>query len=168
MWNICTLGLNWIFLMVKFMFRWEFETQDKGNEFVKMGKKHYTEALDCYTRAIDQKIADPQHNSVCHANRSHVHLLVGNNRRAYEDAKEAIRFNDKNVKVCLCPPNLLHICLFCSSVSAYIAKCIFAKADGTRNQLSQNKSWYDWIQSGFGAVELEVLRAVVQLILTSA
>lgn len=133
MWNFCTLELNWISLIAKLMFGRELGTQDKGNEYVKMGKKHYTEAMDCYTRAIDQKIADPQHNSICHANRAHVHLLLGNNRRGYEDAKEAIRLNDKNVKVYLCAPNLLHKWFFCSSVSVYIAKCIFAKIDVTGN-----------------------------------
>ncbi|KAG0556685.1 hypothetical protein M758_11G069900 [Ceratodon purpureus] len=74
------------------------EYKEEGNKFVKMGKKHYAEAVDCYTRAIDQNIRDPQHNSVCYANRAHVNLLLGNNRRAYEDAEEAIKLNQANVK----------------------------------------------------------------------
>jgi tetratricopeptide (TPR) repeat protein len=65
-----------------------------------MGKKHYAEAIDCYTRSINQNIRDPQHNSVCYANRAHVNLLLGNNRRAYEDAEEAIKLNQTNIKVC--------------------------------------------------------------------
>lgn len=73
--------------------------QEEGNKFVKMGKKHYTEAIECYTKAINQNIPDAQHNSVCYANRAHVNLLLGNNRRAYEDAEEATKLNQANVKV---------------------------------------------------------------------
>lgn len=76
-----------------------FLVQEEGNKFVKMGKKHYPEAIDCYTRAISQNIRDSEHNSVCYANRAHVNLLLGNNRRAYEDAEEAIKLNEANVKV---------------------------------------------------------------------
>lgn len=74
------------------------EFKEEGNKFVKMGKKHYIEAIDCYTRAISQNISDPLHNSVCYANRAHVNLLLGNNRRAYEDAEEAVKLNQANVK----------------------------------------------------------------------
>ncbi len=73
--------------------------QEKGNEYVKMGKIHYKEAVDCYTRAIDQKSSDPLHNSICYSNRAHVELLLGNNRRAYSDAQEAIKANPANIKV---------------------------------------------------------------------
>lgn len=34
------------------------------------------------------------------ANRAHVNLLLGNNRRALEDAEEAIKLSPANVKVC--------------------------------------------------------------------
>lgn len=74
------------------------EYKEDGNKFVKMGKKHYSDAIDCYTKAIGQKIPDTLHNSVCYANRAHVNLLLGNNRRAFEDAQEAIKFNRANVK----------------------------------------------------------------------
>ncbi|MEI4889781.1 tetratricopeptide repeat protein, partial [Klebsiella pneumoniae] len=30
------------------------ELKEKGNEYVKMGKKHYSDAIDCYTRALNQ------------------------------------------------------------------------------------------------------------------
>lgn len=149
------------------MFGRELETQDKGNEYVKMGKKHYTEALDCYTRAIDQKIADPQHNSVCHANRAHVHLLLGNNRRGYEDAKEAIRLNDKNVKVYLCAPHLLHKCFFCcSSLSRFTSpNASVQKLTSLEiNYLGTKVESYDWIQSGFSAVVLKYWEPAIQLL----
>ncbi|CAK9212401.1 unnamed protein product [Sphagnum troendelagicum] len=74
------------------------ELKEKGNEYVKMGKIHYKEAVDCYTRAIDQKSSDPLHNSICYSNRAHVELLLGNNRRAYNDAQEAIKANPANIK----------------------------------------------------------------------
>lgn len=74
------------------------EFKEDGNKFVKMGKKHYTEAIECYTKAIGQNIPDALHNSVCYANRAHVNLLLGNNRHAYDDATEAIKLNQGNVK----------------------------------------------------------------------
>lgn len=85
--------------------------QEDGNKFVKMGKKHYTEAIECYTKAIGQNIPDALHNSVCYANRAHVNLLLGNNRYAYDDATEAIKLNQGNVKACCKIPRLWTFCL---------------------------------------------------------
>lgn len=74
------------------------ELKEKGNEYVKMGKKHYADAIDCYTRAINQKISNNFENSILFANRAHVNLLLGNYRRALTDAEEAIKINSANVK----------------------------------------------------------------------
>ena len=64
-----------------------------------MGKKHYRDAIDCYTRAINQKASSDSDNSILFANRAHVNLLLGNNRRALQDAEEAIKLCSTNVKV---------------------------------------------------------------------
>lgn len=64
-----------------------------------MGKKHYSDAIDCYTRAIDQKALSNSENSVLFANRAHVNLLLGNYRRALTDAEEAIKLCPSNIKV---------------------------------------------------------------------
>lgn len=74
------------------------ELKEKGNEFVKLGKKHYPDAIDCYTRALDQKALSDSEHSVLYANRAHVNLLLGNHRRALEDAQEAIKLSATNVK----------------------------------------------------------------------
>lgn len=73
--------------------------QEQGNQFVKMGKKHYADAVDRYTRAIDQKVLSDSDNSTLFANRAHVNLLLGNYRRALTDAEEAIRLCPSNLKV---------------------------------------------------------------------
>lgn len=73
--------------------------QEKGNEYVKTGKKHYSDAIDCYTRAIDQKALSDSENSILYSNRAHVNLLLGNYRRALQDAEEAIKLCPTNVKV---------------------------------------------------------------------
>lgn len=73
--------------------------QEKGNEYVKKGKKHYSDAIDCYTRAINQKVLSQSDNSTLHANRAHVNLLLGNYRRALSDSEEAIKLCPTNVKV---------------------------------------------------------------------
>ncbi|KAF5741807.1 tetratricopeptide repeat-containing family protein [Tripterygium wilfordii] len=74
------------------------ELKEKGNEYVKMGKKHYSDAVDCYTRAIHQKVLSEAENSLLYANRAHVNLLLGNYRRALTDAEEAIKLCSTNVK----------------------------------------------------------------------
>ncbi|KAL3517752.1 hypothetical protein ACH5RR_020341 [Cinchona calisaya] len=72
--------------------------QEKGNEYVKKGKKCYSDAIDCYNRAINQKaLADAEH-SILYSNRAHVNLLLGNYRRALQDAEEAIKLSPTNVK----------------------------------------------------------------------
>ncbi|GER44520.1 tetratricopeptide repeat-containing family protein [Striga asiatica] len=70
---------------------------EKGNEYVKKGKKHYSDAIDCYTRAINQKAESDSDNSILYSNRAHVNLLLGNYRRALQDAEDALQ---------LCPTNL--------------------------------------------------------------
>lgn len=73
--------------------------QEKGNDYVKKGKKHYSDAIDCYTRAINQTVLSDSENSVLYANRAHVNLLLGNYRRALTDAEEALKLCPTNVKV---------------------------------------------------------------------
>ncbi|KAL5859962.1 hypothetical protein ACOSQ3_001257 [Xanthoceras sorbifolium] len=74
------------------------ELKEKGNEYVRQGKKHYSDAIDCYTRAINQNVLSDSETSILYANRSHVNLLLGNYRRALMDAEEAIKLCPTNVK----------------------------------------------------------------------
>ncbi|XLS69057.1 hypothetical protein HN51_020080, partial [Arachis hypogaea] len=74
------------------------ELKEKGNEYVKKGKKHYSEAIDCYTRAINQKALNDSESSVLFANRAHVNLLLGNHRRALSDAQQALNLSPSNIK----------------------------------------------------------------------
>ncbi|PON37130.1 N-terminal acetyltransferase A, auxiliary subunit [Parasponia andersonii] len=74
------------------------ELKEKGNQYVKMGKRYYSEAIDCYTRALNQKVLSDSDNSVLFSNRAHVNLLLGNYRRALVDAEDAIKRCPANVK----------------------------------------------------------------------
>ncbi|XP_061368592.1 uncharacterized protein LOC133311553 isoform X2 [Gastrolobium bilobum] len=74
------------------------ELKEKGNQYVKMGKKHYSDAIDCYTRAINQKALSDSENSILFANRAHVNLLLGNHRRALTDSLEALKLCPSNIK----------------------------------------------------------------------
>ncbi|MQL81336.1 hypothetical protein Taro_013784 [Colocasia esculenta] len=74
------------------------ELKEQGNQYVKMGKKHYADAVDCYTRAINQNVLGDADTSVLYANRAHVNLLLGNYRRALTDAEQAIKLSPTNVK----------------------------------------------------------------------
>lgn len=75
--------------------------QEQGNEYVKKGKKHYSDAVDCYTRAINQKALSDAETSIIYSNRAHVNVLLGNYRRGLQDAEEAIKLCPTNVKVVL-------------------------------------------------------------------
>nr|XP_023882236.1 tetratricopeptide repeat protein 4 homolog [Quercus suber]POF27265.1 tetratricopeptide repeat protein 4 like [Quercus suber] len=74
------------------------ELKENGNQYVKMGKKHYSDAIDCYTRAINQKVLSDSEQSILFSNRAHVNLLLGNYRCALMDAEEAIKLCPTNVK----------------------------------------------------------------------
>lgn len=74
------------------------ELKEKGNQYVKMGKKHYSDAIDCYTRAIDQKASSDSETSILFSNRAHVNLLLGNFRRALNDANDSIKLSPSNIK----------------------------------------------------------------------
>ncbi|EEC76184.1 hypothetical protein OsI_13520 [Oryza sativa Indica Group] len=80
------------------------EYKEKGNRLVKMGRSHYADAVDCYTKAIAQMeplppppVPSPD-ASVLFANRAHVNLLLGNHRRALDDAARAVQLSPSNVK----------------------------------------------------------------------
>lgn len=64
-----------------------------------MGKKHYSDAIDCYTRAINQKALSGYDHSLLYSNRAHANLLLGNYRRSLTDSQEAIKLCPTNVKV---------------------------------------------------------------------
>lgn len=66
---------------------------------MKKGKKHYRDAIDCYTRAINQKALNDSETSVLFSNRAHVNLMLENYRWALNDAEEAIKLSPSNVKV---------------------------------------------------------------------
>ncbi|XP_050204300.1 uncharacterized protein LOC126654477 isoform X2 [Mercurialis annua] len=63
-----------------------------------MGKKHYSDAINCYTKAIDQKVLSDSEVSILYSNRAHVNILLGNYRRAITDAAEAIKLSENNIK----------------------------------------------------------------------
>ncbi|KAL0884438.1 hypothetical protein Bca101_008419 [Brassica carinata] len=74
------------------------EFKEQGNECVRKGKKHYSEAVENYTKAIDQRALSDSETSILFSNRAHVNLLLGNYRRALTDAEEAIKLCPDNVK----------------------------------------------------------------------
>ncbi|XP_058746431.1 uncharacterized protein LOC131619334 isoform X2 [Vicia villosa] len=75
-----------------------FELKEKGNQYVKMGKKHYSDAVDCYTRAINQNALTDSDTSILFSNRALVNLLLGNFRRALNDANDALKLQPSNIK----------------------------------------------------------------------
>ncbi|ONM09317.1 Tetratricopeptide repeat (TPR)-like superfamily protein [Zea mays] len=81
------------------------EYKEQGNQFVRMGRRHYAAAVSCYTKAIAQMeplssldASAAADASVLFANRAHVNILLGNHRRALDDAEQAIRLSPSSVK----------------------------------------------------------------------
>lgn len=70
--------------------------QDQGNAALKTGmqqrKKFYLrQAIEQYTQGLDLMCADDRLVCALYANRAHVNLLLGNYRRALEDARAALK-----------------------------------------------------------------------------
>ncbi|XP_071738138.1 uncharacterized protein [Rutidosis leptorrhynchoides] len=74
------------------------EFKEEGNKYVKMGKKHYSVAIDCYSRAINQKALSDTETAIIFSNRAHVNILLGNFGRALSDSEEAIKLSPTYVK----------------------------------------------------------------------
>lgn len=74
------------------------EFKEEGNKYVKMGKKHYSEAINCYTQAINQKALSDIETAIIFSNRAHVNILLGNYGRALSDSEEAIKLSPTYVK----------------------------------------------------------------------
>ncbi|KAJ6687178.1 TETRATRICOPEPTIDE REPEAT PROTEIN 4 [Salix purpurea] len=60
------------------------ELKEKGNEYVKMGKKHYSDAIECYTRAINQEALNA---------REAIKLCPTNVKAMYRAAKASLSLN---------------------------------------------------------------------------
>eukprot|EP00271_Cylindrocystis_brebissonii_P013158 TRINITY_DN32769_c0_g1_i1.p1 TRINITY_DN32769_c0_g1~~TRINITY_DN32769_c0_g1_i1.p1 ORF type:complete len:371 (-),score=93.90 TRINITY_DN32769_c0_g1_i1:35-1147(-) len=72
--------------------------KEQGNLSLKKGHKFYEEAKDYYTQALGCQGSIAKNNSVYHANRAHVELLLGNHGRALADSLEAMRLDAANIK----------------------------------------------------------------------
>lgn len=72
----------------------------KGNDALryKHNKVYVRKAVQQYTLALMEKVDDPSLNSVLHSNRAHAALLLGNFRKALEDAQLSVELNPANVK----------------------------------------------------------------------
>ena len=71
---------------------------------MKMGKKHYSDAIKCYTRAINHKALGD-----FLSNRAHVNILLGNYRCALSDVEEAIKLSHTIANVPFCFLGLFYI-----------------------------------------------------------
>lgn len=76
------------------------EYKRKGNEALKykQNKIYVRKAVQQYTLALMEKVEDLSLNSVVHSNRAHAALLLGNFRKALEDAQVSVKLDPANVK----------------------------------------------------------------------
>jgi hypothetical protein len=51
--------------------------KNQGNECFAGGKKYYANAIDYYTKALEQQCSDTKLNAVVHCNRAAVNLALG-------------------------------------------------------------------------------------------
>ncbi|KAM1265789.1 hypothetical protein ACFX2J_035430 [Malus domestica] len=75
------------------------EFKEKGNECVKKGKKHFSEAMDCYTRAINQQALTDSDISILFSNRAHA---------LYRAAKASFSLNLLSESASHCENGLKH------------------------------------------------------------
>ncbi|KAI9352852.1 hypothetical protein BDR26DRAFT_849955 [Obelidium mucronatum] len=73
-------------------------SKELGNEAFQLGKKHYKDALDHYSKGLAAKCGDANLNSVLYCNRAAVNLELGNFRKVLNDCGEAIKLNPANIK----------------------------------------------------------------------
>ncbi|XP_047330946.1 tetratricopeptide repeat protein 4 homolog [Impatiens glandulifera] len=120
------------------------ELKEQGNDFVKKGKKHYSDAIDCYTRAINMKALSDSETCILFSNRAHVNLLMGNYRRALMDAEEAIKLSPTYVKVSIISfPYILLDINFLSQVLSFAYQAYYraVKAALSLNLLLEAKTY---------------------------
>ncbi|KAI9592878.1 hypothetical protein BDF19DRAFT_450452 [Syncephalis fuscata] len=69
-----------------------------GNDCFRGGKSRYLDAIQYYTRALDEKCDDTALNVACYINRAACNLELGNYRRVLNDCAKAITLDPKCVK----------------------------------------------------------------------
>ena len=76
------------------------EYKRKGNDALKykQNKVYVRKAVQQYTLALMEQVDDATLKSVLHSNRAHAALLLGNSRKALEDAQVSVELNPANVK----------------------------------------------------------------------
>mmetsp|Transcript_9422 Transcript_9422/g.19490 ORF Transcript_9422/g.19490 Transcript_9422/m.19490 type:complete len:405 (-) Transcript_9422:310-1524(-) len=74
--------------------------KNRGNDCMKMPKNKYyvRNAVTFYTRALAEECGNKILESACLSNRAQAHILLGNNRKAFDDSWEAIQRNSDNIK----------------------------------------------------------------------
>ncbi|KAI8105509.1 hypothetical protein M9434_000094 [Picochlorum sp. BPE23] len=78
--------------------------KEQGNRALQTGMQHrkkfyLRQAIDQYTQGLQvEGIEDRPLKSVVYSNRAHVNLLLGNYRNALLDAKDAILYDERNIK----------------------------------------------------------------------
>ncbi|CAD7703396.1 unnamed protein product [Ostreobium quekettii] len=77
--------------------------KNQGNERIRVANKlkkkfYFQEAIKYYTKGIDIKCKDDNLVSTLYGNRAQGELLLGNWRRALNDARQAIEINPNNLK----------------------------------------------------------------------
>ncbi|KAL6539866.1 hypothetical protein OROHE_011637 [Orobanche hederae] len=100
LWCFVSLLLLHFSYMRSFLLRNAYSTlmSEQGNKYFLKGVNYYPDALGCYTLAIALKdLPDPE-TSILYSNRAQVYLLLGNHRRAFKDAEDAIKCCPTNVK----------------------------------------------------------------------
>jgi len=74
--------------------------KNRGNACMQHGKNKYylRNAEAFYTRALAEACEDKELDSICLSNRAQANILLGNNRKAFDDSKWAVKCNPANVK----------------------------------------------------------------------
>ncbi|CAD6214534.1 unnamed protein product [Miscanthus lutarioriparius] len=125
------------------------EFKEQGNQFVRMGRKHYAEAVSCYTKAIAQMeplssldASAAADASVLFANRAHVNLLLGNHRRALDEAEQAIRLSPSSVKITA--PSFLDLAAAMEMRGVKLGKAAYQELTGVKKPKLDEQGVLHW------------------------
>lgn len=69
-----------------------------GNDFLADGKKRYKEAIQAYTKGLEEEAKDDKLNSIIYGNRAQAYLNLNQFVEAVDDARKSVGLDATNVK----------------------------------------------------------------------
>eukprot|EP00112_Aurelia_sp_Birch-Aquarium-sp1_P022659 Seg6473.2 transcript_id=Seg6473.2/GoldUCD/mRNA.D3Y31 product="Tetratricopeptide repeat protein 4" protein_id=Seg6473.2/GoldUCD/D3Y31 len=119
--------------------------KEDGNHLFK--HKRYDKAILAYTEGLKQKFEDQDLRVILHTNRAAANFHLGNHRSSLNDAKEALKLNDKHMKA------VLRAAMCCFELKLF-NECVQWCDNGLQNE-SENKKLLDLRQQALNEKKVQ-------------